>query len=158
MIISPDLTAYQARRAALLADITAALAADERFVAAWLTGSYGRDDADAVSDLDISVIVAAVHSTSLCARLAEVGGRTTSERYALFSQFGRPVVLHENNRNCGQSWPPRSRLANQSSLNQQLASLAYRRTCHTSGNPAPNHNSTYFNRRSVASSFPVSVA
>ncbi len=99
MIISPELTAYQARRAALLADITATLAADERFVAAWLTGSYGRADADAVSDLDISVIIAAAHSTSLCARLAEVGGRTTPERYALFSQFGRPVVLHENNHN-----------------------------------------------------------
>ncbi len=45
-----SLNAYQAGRDVLLADISAAVAADGRFVAVWLSGSFGRNEADAVSD------------------------------------------------------------------------------------------------------------
>jgi hypothetical protein len=92
-------TTYFQNRERLLADITQALTADERFVAAWLTGSFGRDEADAISDLDLTVIVADPHSEHFCARPWQTGARTTPERWALFSQFGQPVVIHENHHN-----------------------------------------------------------
>jgi hypothetical protein len=47
----------QAERDALLRRIEAALRADERVVAAWLAGSLGRGTADALSDIDLWVIV-----------------------------------------------------------------------------------------------------
>ncbi len=47
----------QAERDALLHQIEVALRADERVVAAWLTGSLGRGNADALSDIDLWVIV-----------------------------------------------------------------------------------------------------
>jgi hypothetical protein len=94
-----SLNAYQASRDALLADISAAVAADGRFVAAWLTGSFGRHEVDAVSDLDLTLVVADAHGERLCARMEQVSAQTTKERLALFSQFGQPAVLHENNHN-----------------------------------------------------------
>lgn len=94
-----SLPMYQASRDALLAEISAVVAADGRFLAAWLTGSFGRDEADAVSDLDLTLVVADAHSESLCARIEQVSAQTTKERLALFSQFGQPAVLHENNHN-----------------------------------------------------------
>jgi hypothetical protein len=94
-----SLNAYQAGRDALLAEISAAVIADGRFVAAWLTGSFSRNEADAVSDGDLTLVVADAHSESLCARMEQVGAQTTKERLALFSQFGQPAVLHENNHN-----------------------------------------------------------
>jgi predicted nucleotidyltransferase len=94
-----SLNAYQVSRDALLAEISQAIATDGRFVAAWLTGSFGRDEADAVSDLDLTLVVADAHSESLCARVEQVSAQTTKERLALFSQFGQPAVLHENNHN-----------------------------------------------------------
>jgi hypothetical protein len=94
-----SLRMYQASRGVLLAEISAVVTVDERFVAAWLTGSFGRNEADAVSDLDLTLVVADAHSESLCARMEQVSAQTTKERLALFSQFGQPVVLHENNHN-----------------------------------------------------------
>ena len=47
----------QTERDTLLHRIEAALRADERVVAAWLAGSLGRGNADALSDIDLWVIV-----------------------------------------------------------------------------------------------------
>ncbi|MDQ4099179.1 MAG: nucleotidyltransferase domain-containing protein, partial [Chloroflexota bacterium] len=46
----------QRERDALLCRIEAALRADERVVAAWLAGSLGRGDADALSDIDLWIV------------------------------------------------------------------------------------------------------
>jgi hypothetical protein len=90
---------YGQSREVLLTSIITELSADERFVAAWLTGSYARNDADAVSDLDITVVIAEPYSEILCARQEQVSPTTTPERHALFSRFGKPVLIHENNHN-----------------------------------------------------------
>jgi hypothetical protein len=76
-----------------------ALANDKRFVAAWLSGSFGRNTADSVSDLDLTLVVAEIHSASLCLRLEQVSPTTSPERLALISQFGIPALIHENNNN-----------------------------------------------------------
>lgn len=94
-----SLQAYLATREALLLEIIQTLLMDERFVAAWLTGSLGRQDADAVSDLDLSVVVSNAYSDVLCARPEQVSAQTTKERLGLFSKFGQPVVIHENHQN-----------------------------------------------------------
>lgn len=92
-------TVYSKNRESLLTHITQELSSDERFVAAWLTGSYGRNDTDEVSDLDINVVVDTPHSEILCARQNEVSHKTTKERFELFSKFGKPALIHENNHN-----------------------------------------------------------
>lgn len=97
MKISPE--AYRQNRATLLANIVTELANDERFAAAWLAGSYGRNDADEVSDLDLHLVVAEPYSGSLCTRAEQVSHRTTTERFTLFSKFGTPALIHENNNN-----------------------------------------------------------
>ena len=94
-----SLSAYRQNREALLTKIVAALSNDERFVAAWLTGSYGREDADEVSDLDLRLVVAEPYSEPLCRRQEQVSHRTTPERFVLFSRFGTPALIHENNHN-----------------------------------------------------------
>jgi len=94
---SPE--AYRKSRDVLLAKLVTELSNDERFAAAWLTGSYGRNDADEVSDLDLNLVVAEPHSESLCTRQVQVSHRTTAERFALFSKFGTPALIHENNNN-----------------------------------------------------------
>jgi predicted nucleotidyltransferase len=94
-----SLEAYRHSREALLTRIVNELSNDERFVAAWLTGSYGRNDADEVSDLDLRVVVAESFSDSLCTRQEQVSHKTTEERLALFSKFGKPALIHENNNN-----------------------------------------------------------
>jgi predicted nucleotidyltransferase len=94
---SPE--AYRQRRDVLLARLVTELSNDERFAAAWLAGSYGRNDADEVSDLDLNLVVAKPHSGSLCIRAEQVSHRTTAERFALFSTFGTPALIHENNNN-----------------------------------------------------------
>ena len=91
--------AYRQSREALITQITHELSGDERFVAAWLTGSYARNDADDVSDLDIRVVVGKSYSEILCARQAQVSHTTTEERFELFSKFGKPALIHENNNN-----------------------------------------------------------
>src|SRR5258707_3044976 len=93
------LSLYQERRDALLAEIIAALSNDERFVAGWLTGSFGRNTADSVSDIDINVVVSDIHGSNLCLKLESVSAQTSPERYSLFSQFGTPALIHENNNN-----------------------------------------------------------
>jgi predicted nucleotidyltransferase len=94
-----QLEVYRQSRDTLLARIVAELSNDERFAAAWLTGSYSRDNEDEVSDLDITVVVAGSHSDILCARQEQVSHKTTPERLALFSRFGTPALIHENNNN-----------------------------------------------------------
>ncbi|MCP4429334.1 MAG: nucleotidyltransferase domain-containing protein [Chloroflexi bacterium] len=101
MLFKPPktLSEYVANRAQLLEQITRFLEKDERFVAAWLTGSFGRDDADEVSDLDLTVLVDDVFAETLCARPYQVGAGTIKARYALFSQFGQPHIVHDNHNN-----------------------------------------------------------
>jgi predicted nucleotidyltransferase len=97
--------AYAAARAALLEMIAADLQADERIAAAWLYGSYGRATQDCVSDIDLYVVVAAGWEGELCARLADdasgslTAGTTHPARRALFTRFGAPLNIHENQHN-----------------------------------------------------------
>lgn len=98
------LNSHQKRRDDLLAEITETLFHDDRFVAGWLTGSLSRNDSDSLSDIDINLVVAEMEVPNLCKRLAQAGGQTSPERYALVSQFGAPALIHENNNNapkCG---------------------------------------------------------
>jgi hypothetical protein len=94
-----NLEAYRQSREVLLTSIITELSADERCIAAWLTGSYARKDADEVSDLDIRVVIAEPYMETLCARQEQVSHKTTPERLALFSRFGKPALIHENNNN-----------------------------------------------------------
>jgi hypothetical protein len=93
------LNSHQKRRDDLLTEITETLSNDDRFVAGWLTGSLSRNDSDSLSDVDLNVVVADKEVPNLCQRLAQAGGQTSPERYALFSQFGTPALIHENNNN-----------------------------------------------------------
>jgi predicted nucleotidyltransferase len=90
---------HRETREELLTGITGTLAMDERLVAGWLTGSYARGDTDALSDIDITIVAADPYSEQLCRRLEQVSSQTSPERYALFSQFGTPALIHENNNN-----------------------------------------------------------
>jgi len=101
--MSSDLKAYRQSRESLLAQITKELSGDERFLAAWLTGSYGRNDADEVSDLDLQIVVAEPYHEILCARREQVSHKTTEERLELFSKFGKPAIIHENNHNASEN-------------------------------------------------------
>jgi predicted nucleotidyltransferase len=103
---SDSLRAYLADRETLLAEIIKTLSADERFVAAWLAGSFGRDDADAVSDLDLTVVVSDPYSERLCAHPRQVSAQTTKERFDLINKFGQPAVLYENNHNAPEGGTP----------------------------------------------------
>jgi len=58
-----------------------------------------KGEADVLSDIDISFVVADPYSEVLCHRLEQVSSQTSPERYALFSQFGAPALIHENNNN-----------------------------------------------------------
>lgn len=98
-MMKTNLKSYRKRRESLIAEIIEKLSSDERFVAAWLTGSYGRNDADEVSDLDLNLVVAEPYSKAICARQEQVSDKTTEERLALFSRFGEPALIHENNNN-----------------------------------------------------------
>lgn len=93
--MSTFLASYVAARTEMLAAITTILQNDERFVAAWLTGSFGRGEEDDYSDLDIRVIVAGDYSETLCSQPWPDGARTTDERLALFSLFGTPSVVYD---------------------------------------------------------------
>ena len=97
--MEPTLEAYRDRREHLLAEITTKLTADEHFIAGWLTGSYSRSENDKVSDLDLTLVVSDNFSKSLCTRQEQVSHKTTEERLVLFSQFGTPALIHENNNN-----------------------------------------------------------
>lgn len=97
--MASNLDSYRIRRDTFLSELTSALSADERFVAGWLTGSLGRNEADSVSDIDLSLVVSDSFGASLCERLDQVNAKTSPERHALFSQFGKPALIHENNNN-----------------------------------------------------------
>ncbi len=97
--MSDPLQTYRAAREALLAHITQTLSADKRFVAAWLTGSLSRNEADVFSDLDLTVVVSDKEAEGLCARAESVSAQTTPQRLDLFRQFGQVAGLHENNYN-----------------------------------------------------------
>lgn len=90
---------YATARDELLRAITDFLQNDERFVAAWLGGSFGRGDEDDLSDLDLFVVVADEYSDAVCRRERHVAAGTTDERLAIFSQVGPPVIIHENHNN-----------------------------------------------------------
>lgn len=94
-----DLESYRKRRESLLTEIIEKLSNDQRFVAAWLAGSLSRNDADSFSDIDLRVVVSDEFSPVLCERLEQVSAQTSPARYALFSQFGIPSLIHENNNN-----------------------------------------------------------
>jgi predicted nucleotidyltransferase len=98
-----SLELYRQGRDTLLARIVAELSNDERFAAAWLTGSYSRNESDEVSDLDLTLVVAESYTESLCTRAEQVSQQTTPERLALISQFGTPALIHENNNNAPES-------------------------------------------------------
>ncbi len=90
---------YTAARDALLTEITAFLKDDPRFLAAWLTGSFGRGEQTWLSDLDLYVVIAEAYSETLCATPWPAGGRTPPERLALFQQFGTPTIIFEAHSN-----------------------------------------------------------
>lgn len=90
---------HHEKRNTLLSEINMSLSKDERFAAGWLTGSLARNDADFLSDIDISLVVLKEHSETLCKRLEQASGNTAPERFLLFSQFGKPALIHENNNN-----------------------------------------------------------
>ena len=92
-------TRYVQAREALLLSITETLKRDERFVAAWLAGSYGRGEQKWFSDLDLHVVVANEYSELLCAQPWSVGAKTTEERLVLVKQFGEPAIIYDAHAN-----------------------------------------------------------
>lgn len=94
--------AYVQARTELLDRITASLQQDERFVAAWLSGSFGRGEQTWLSDLDLHVVVSSEYSASLCATPWQTGAKTTAERLALFKQFGTPGIVFERTNHASQ--------------------------------------------------------
>jgi predicted nucleotidyltransferase len=97
--MSTELTDYAASRDQLLKQIVTSMKQDDRFVAAWLAGSFGRGEQDEISDLDLHVVVADAYSERLCSRPWQHGARTTGERLALFQQFGAPSVIYDAHEN-----------------------------------------------------------
>jgi hypothetical protein len=97
--LQKQLDSRKSARNSLLEKITNVLQSDNRFVAAWLTGSLGRHGGDALSDIDLTVVVDSQRMVNLCNRPWMIAGRTTEQRLELFSQFGEPVIIHENHHN-----------------------------------------------------------
>ncbi len=95
------LNKYAVARDKLLDKIVVSIKQDERFVAAWLTGSFSndREDSDMVSDLDLTVVVSDSHASSLCAQPETITVDIPEARQDFFSQFGKLGFVYENNRN-----------------------------------------------------------
>lgn len=93
------LETHEQRREVLLGNIATFLAHDERFVAAWLTGSLGRGNADALSDIDLTVVVADAFVDRLCFRTEMVTAEPPAARIQLLGRFGDIANVHENNFN-----------------------------------------------------------
>ncbi len=93
------LAAIQADRDALFVRILETLRADHRFIAAWLTGSLGRGDEDALSDLDIYAVIADEHSAGLCAHPEMVTISPAEDRLAFFQSIGQTALIYENHHN-----------------------------------------------------------
>jgi len=98
-MITDFLQEYATARDELLERMVVSLKQDQRFVAAWLTGSFGKKDTDEVSDLDLTVVVSRSHSDQLCARPETITARAPKVRLDLYSQFGRIGFAYENNNN-----------------------------------------------------------
>src|SRR6266700_3929620 len=89
--MSSKRVAFAQTREQMLTTLTEVLRNDERFVAAWLAGSYGRGEQTVGSDLDLHVVVADAYSEVLCAKPWDAGAKTTPERLALFRQIETPT-------------------------------------------------------------------
>ena len=74
----------QQQRESLLQHLTATLAADNRFVAAWLVGSLGRETEDELSDLDVWVVVEDEYMPTIA-----------SERRNFVAQIAEPLLIQE---------------------------------------------------------------
>lgn len=96
---TPQPAEYARARSRLLRTIRETLEGDERFPAAWLTGSHGRNEADEFSDLDITVVVAEPYAAALCSQDAAAGPGAAPEREALVAQFGKADLILENKAN-----------------------------------------------------------
>jgi hypothetical protein len=90
---------YVQNREMFLQRLSEKLPACEMVAAAWLTGSFSRGQQDTLSDIDITLVIFDEFSPTLCVRPRVVSAQTTKERYELFSSFGKPAFLHENNHN-----------------------------------------------------------
>lgn len=97
--MNPTLQTYAERRDTFLKRVCADLQQDERFVAAWLAGSFGRGQADLVSDLDLHVVIADAYAPILLDRPRMVWSKSSPARMALFQRYGQPVIVHENHWN-----------------------------------------------------------
>jgi len=99
MIDSDTVVARMTVRRRFIDSLVETLSADESYLAAWLDGSIARGDDDALSDVDLRIVVSDAAAVTLCARPWDIAGYTTPERLALFSRFGRPALIHENQHN-----------------------------------------------------------
>ncbi len=90
---------YARNRNALFSSLVTFLQADERFVAAWLIGSFGRGLEDNLSDFDLRIVVANAYVNTLCSCGPDATTYTTNgtseERLTLYKQFGEPLILRE---------------------------------------------------------------
>ena len=73
--VARDLQIRLSEREAVLQRIVKQLAGDERVVAAWLHGSLGRNDGDALSDIDVRIVVADRFSETMNAERQEYASR-----------------------------------------------------------------------------------
>ena len=104
-----DPVVAQARVAArdkFLQELLRVLRGDEQYVAAWLGGSIARGDHDALSDVDVHIVVSDEAAATLCVRPWQLAGYTTAPRAALFARFGQPRFVYENHNNApvGGTW------------------------------------------------------
>ncbi|HSJ89508.1 MAG TPA: nucleotidyltransferase domain-containing protein [Anaerolineales bacterium] len=97
--MNESIQSYIKHRESFLRDVVEKLSTDERFVAAWLTGSFARGEEDTLSDIDITLVVANEYCQTLCARHDMLSAQTSQGRYNLFCSFGQPALIHENNNN-----------------------------------------------------------
>ncbi|HEX5414974.1 MAG TPA: nucleotidyltransferase domain-containing protein [Chloroflexota bacterium] len=77
----------------LLERIVAALAADERCLAAWLGGSLARDEGDAFSDVDVGVAIDDPCAPDFLANLDSLVDRMTATVFKRSARLGDTTVL-----------------------------------------------------------------
>lgn len=87
---------YAADREELLARIVSTLLADERFLAAWLEGSYVHGTKDDLSDLDLRIVVADPAKVLCDVPWTSPSFHTTPERQRFFSQFGDLLIIWDS--------------------------------------------------------------
>jgi predicted nucleotidyltransferase len=86
---------HEQKRQHLLKTIQDSLQSDDRFLAAWLTGSFARGEEDDFSDIDLTIVVAQTSAKALCPQYAH----STKEREELFARFGVIVNAHHSQQN-----------------------------------------------------------